>query len=69
MTTKRKLGPYKSNEYLGAYVGTRGLVKLSYMKVLDVDEPEDLMNSMESSGRRNVNGVTSNSSSIQTHAS
>ncbi|KAG0197044.1 hypothetical protein BGX33_000990, partial [Mortierella sp. NVP41] len=57
-----RMGLYKSNEYLGAHVGMRGLVKLSDMK-LDVDEPSDLMNATEqvvdqeteSSAQRNVN--------------
>ncbi|KAF9082828.1 hypothetical protein BGX29_003594, partial [Mortierella sp. GBA35] len=57
-----RIGLYKNKEYLGAHVGTRGLVKLSDMK-LDVDEPSDLMNATEkvvdqeteASGRRNVN--------------
>ncbi|KAF9333548.1 hypothetical protein BGZ91_011215 [Linnemannia elongata] len=35
MTTKHKLGPYKSNEYQGAYIGTCGLFKLSDVKRLD----------------------------------
>ncbi|KAK5814775.1 hypothetical protein F5H01DRAFT_322958 [Linnemannia elongata] len=37
MTTKHKVGLHKSNEYLGAHVGTRGLVKLSNMKV-DIED-------------------------------